>query len=170
MLNRCTICFPILLVRVEKFWGRTESGEQETCLETDKYPAPAAIHHDAQRPILLWPELGFIHHVFPCQHLRISLDFPIYINTNTPSPPKSLQYTTLSGFHPASPIYSMGLPSIHTKDDQGEYLEQFGEVDAATLAAEEKALVRKIDLFLLPTIWLMYLVSCPPQPFFDCDC
>lgn len=25
--------------------------------------------------------------------------------------------------------------------------------------AEEKALVRKIDLFLLPTIWLMYLLS-----------
>lgn len=24
---------------------------------------------------------------------------------------------------------------------------------------EEKALVRKIDLFLLPTIWLMYLLS-----------
>ena len=26
-------------------------------------------------------------------------------------------------------------------------------------AAEEKALVRKIDLFLLPTIWIMYLLS-----------
>lgn len=34
-------------------------------------------------------------------------------------------------------------------------------------SAEEKALVRKIDLYLLPTIWLMYLlsymdVSCQP--------
>lgn len=26
-------------------------------------------------------------------------------------------------------------------------------------SAEEKALVRKIDLFLLPTMWLMYLLS-----------
>lgn len=26
-------------------------------------------------------------------------------------------------------------------------------------AREEKALVRKIDLYLLPTIWLMYLLS-----------
>jgi hypothetical protein len=60
----------------------------------------------------------------------------------------------------------MGVPSIDVKDDQGEYLEQFGGVDAATLAAEEKALVRKIDLFLLPTIWLMYLVSFPP---WTCD-
>jgi hypothetical protein len=27
------------------------------------------------------------------------------------------------------------------------------------MVAEEKALVRKIDLFLMPTIWLMYLLS-----------
>lgn len=34
--------------------------------------------------------------------------------------------------------------------------------DSVTLTwtpEEEKALVRKIDLFLLPTIWLMYLLS-----------
>lgn len=29
----------------------------------------------------------------------------------------------------------------------------------ADRAAEEKALVRKIDLWLLPTIWIMYLLS-----------
>ncbi|KAF2489687.1 MFS general substrate transporter [Lophium mytilinum] len=32
-------------------------------------------------------------------------------------------------------------------------------MDDEALKAEEKALVRKIDLFLLPTIWLMYLLS-----------
>jgi len=29
----------------------------------------------------------------------------------------------------------------------------------ADRAQEEKALVRKIDLYLLPTIWIMYLLS-----------
>ena len=37
--------------------------------------------------------------------------------------------------------------------------EQLSDVDAAQAANEEKALVRKIDTFLLPTIWLMYLLS-----------
>ena len=32
-----------------------------------------------------------------------------------------------------------------------------GEI--AWTAGEERALVRKVDLFLMPTIWLMYLLS-----------
>ena len=40
-------------------------------------------------------------------------------------------------------------------------------------AAEEKALVRKIDMFLLPTIWLMYLLSVSilvwHRPYFEPD-
>jgi len=42
------------------------------------------------------------------------------------------------------------------KEDNLEYIEQAPDTD---LVAEERALVRKIDLFLLPTIWLMYLLS-----------
>ena len=32
-------------------------------------------------------------------------------------------------------------------------------LDAESVVVHEKALVRKIDLYLLPTIWLMYLLS-----------
>lgn len=39
-----------------------------------------------------------------------------------------------------------------------EYLEETASQDPDRVA-EEKALVRKIDLYLLPTIWLMYLLS-----------
>jgi hypothetical protein len=48
---------------------------------------------------------------------------------------------------------------------QAERLEQMpDEKDIAQGAvapksAEEKALVRKIDLFLMPTIWLLYLLA-----------
>ena len=51
----------------------------------------------------------------------------------------------------------MGSSSTDIKEDQ-EYIEQLSG-DAEQLAAEEKALIRKIDLHLLPTIWLMYLLS-----------
>ena len=41
-----------------------------------------------------------------------------------------------------------------------EFTEDIARVGShGTSQAEEKALVRKIDLFLLPTIWLMYLLS-----------
>ena len=44
------------------------------------------------------------------------------------------------------PIEAHGLTSEHDKSREG-------------LEENEKALVRKIDLFLLPTIWVMYLLS-----------
>jgi len=40
-----------------------------------------------------------------------------------------------------------------------EHVEEMSVESAEALAAEEKALVRKIDLALLPTIFLMYLLS-----------
>lgn len=42
--------------------------------------------------------------------------------------------------------------------DHIEFLEESASQDME-LKDEEKALVRKIDLFLLPTIWIMYLLS-----------
>ncbi len=47
------------------------------------------------------------------------------------------------------------------KQDDVEYVEDSQSDHAAgeDRAAEEKALVRKIDMYLLPTIWLMYLLS-----------
>ena len=42
--------------------------------------------------------------------------------------------------------------TIHEDEDQASAGADFTQ-------AEEKKLVRKIDLFLLPTIWLMYLLS-----------
>jgi hypothetical protein len=47
--------------------------------------------------------------------------------------------------------------SIDVKNDE-QYIEQL-DASPEELAMEEKKLVRKIDLFLLPTIWLMYLLS-----------
>jgi hypothetical protein len=49
----------------------------------------------------------------------------------------------------------MGSESIHGKDD----IEHIEAISEEQQCSEEKALVRKIDLFLLPTIWLMYLLS-----------
>lgn len=43
--------------------------------------------------------------------------------------------------------------------EQIEYDAPSSHMDDEALKAEEKALVRKIDLYLLPTIWLMYLLS-----------
>lgn len=40
-----------------------------------------------------------------------------------------------------------------------EQIEQIQEAENAFTPEEEKKLVRRIDLFLLPTIWLMYLLS-----------
>lgn len=40
-----------------------------------------------------------------------------------------------------------------------ELVEKHINEDDDELAREEKALVRKIDLYLLPTIWIMYLLS-----------
>jgi hypothetical protein len=53
----------------------------------------------------------------------------------------------------------MGTCPIALKDSHEEHIERLEGVDAEALAAEEKALLRKIDLYLLPTIWLMYLLS-----------
>ncbi|OCL05621.1 MFS general substrate transporter [Glonium stellatum] len=48
--------------------------------------------------------------------------------------------------------------SLDLKREDTEQIEAL-RADEQALAIEEKALVRKIDLFLLPTIWLMYLLS-----------
>jgi hypothetical protein len=34
-----------------------------------------------------------------------------------------------------------------------------GEDETITKSPEEKALVRKIDLYLMPTIWILYLLA-----------
>lgn len=44
------------------------------------------------------------------------------------------------------------------KQNDIEFVEESTSNDEER-AREEKALVRKIDLYLLPTIWLMYLLS-----------
>jgi hypothetical protein len=51
--------------------------------------------------------------------------------------------------------------SLDSKRKDAEQIEAYdnNSMDDEALKAEEKALVRKIDLFLLPTIWLMYLLS-----------
>jgi hypothetical protein len=49
--------------------------------------------------------------------------------------------------------------AIQGKDQSVEYVEHEQAEDVAQLESEEKALVRKVDLYLLPTIWLMYLLS-----------
>lgn len=50
------------------------------------------------------------------------------------------------------------LEAADVKDrDMTKQIEVTGEL--TWTAEEEKKLVRKIDLFLLPTIWLMYLLS-----------
>ena len=49
------------------------------------------------------------------------------------------------------------LEEIDTKDEE-QYIEEL-TANAEQFALEEKKLVRKIDLYLLPTIWLMYLLS-----------
>ena len=54
----------------------------------------------------------------------------------------------------------MGDPTLEetaVKDEQ-QYIEELS-MNAEQFAAEEKKLVRKIDLYLLPTIWIMYLLS-----------
>ena len=43
---------------------------------------------------------------------------------------------------------------------EATYVDQITDTPEDELAREEKALVRKIDLYLLPTIWIMYLLSC----------
>jgi hypothetical protein len=55
----------------------------------------------------------------------------------------------------------MGGPTVIPRERQGKGIEhaisveQLVSLDPEMLAAEEKALVRKMDSFLLPTIWLM---------------
>jgi len=45
------------------------------------------------------------------------------------------------------------------KEPGMELVEKRINEDIDELAREEMALVRKIDLYLLPTIWIMYLLS-----------
>ncbi|KAH9831696.1 Major Facilitator Superfamily [Teratosphaeria destructans] len=45
------------------------------------------------------------------------------------------------------------------KDSDIEFVEETGSQDHGSTDAEEAALVRKIDLTLLPTMWIMYLLS-----------
>jgi len=53
----------------------------------------------------------------------------------------------------------MGAEPIDVKCESA-YIDQLDERSDEQYDQEEKALVRKIDLYLLPTIWLMYLLSC----------
>jgi hypothetical protein len=53
----------------------------------------------------------------------------------------------------------MGAEPIDLKGEH-EYVDQLDDRSDEQYDQEEKALVRKIDLYLLPTIWLMYLLSC----------
>lgn len=48
--------------------------------------------------------------------------------------------------------------SLDLKHEDTEQIETL-RPDEEALATEEKAPVQKIDLYLLPTIWLMYLLS-----------
>ena len=46
------------------------------------------------------------------------------------------------------------------KDISSHEIEHVNAIEAVSFTSEEeKALVRKIDLTLLPTIWIMYLLS-----------
>lgn len=51
------------------------------------------------------------------------------------------------------------MPEIEAKQEKPEYIEQIADVSAGQLERDERVLVRKIDLYLLPTIWMMYLWS-----------
>ena len=71
---------------------------------------------------------------------------------------------TFFSFFPLTAI--LPKPIMHATNDEGELKDvssqEIENVDATETAAstsEEKALVRKIDLTLLPTIWVMYLLS-----------
>lgn len=56
-----------------------------------------------------------------------------------------------------SPVTAMS-PTATPKHD--DVVHTFASLNTLTWTAEEeKKLVRKIDLFLMPTIWLMYLLS-----------
>lgn len=45
------------------------------------------------------------------------------------------------------------------KDVSSQEIENVDATETAASTSEEKVLVRKIDLTLLPTIWVMYLLS-----------
>ena len=57
-------------------------------------------------------------------------------------------------------MMSLQTESYQDKNPTG-YTEYLAHVESSndSIQVKEKALVRKIDLFLLPTIWLMYLLS-----------
>jgi len=58
------------------------------------------------------------------------------------------------------PLYSLEAEEVETKIMDGtKHLEITGAHGITWTPEEEKKLVRKIDLYLLPTIWLMYLLS-----------
>jgi hypothetical protein len=55
----------------------------------------------------------------------------------------------------------MSLDKSKSNMDDIKYIEEAEETEPVSVdrAAEEKALVRKIDISLLPCIWIMYLLS-----------
>lgn len=54
---------------------------------------------------------------------------------------------------------ALGHHTTHGKN-AADFTEDAARVEStSSVQTMEKALVRKIDLFLLPTIWLMYLLS-----------
>ena len=51
------------------------------------------------------------------------------------------------------------MSEVEIKNEMAKHMEHVSDDDASQLKKEERALVRKIDIFLLPAIWLMYLLS-----------
>lgn len=57
---------------------------------------------------------------------------------------------------------------VDVKDADQDKSEHFEGPDGLTWTAEEeKKLVRKVDLLLLPTIWIMYLLSYMDRTKYD---
>lgn len=78
----------------------------------------------------------------------------LYIKSSSIVPPPFLAL-----FHPHPFRHTSNMSDIIKKEEL-EHIENIEQLDELTVpASEEKALVRKIDLFLLPCIWLMYLLS-----------
>lgn len=58
--------------------------------------------------------------------------------------------------------------SANIRKEQHDDLEKVGAITSSDLStvpksAEEKRLVRKIDLYLMPSIWFLYLLAVSPS-------
>ena len=58
------------------------------------------------------------------------------------------------------PIMDTAVVEEHAKEISSNEIENVAAIEVVSFTyEEEKALVKKIDLTLLPTIWVMYLLS-----------